>query len=178
MKCHPEDNHYKEDGNQSDDTPGVRDLIYQVHTGRRFVGCKHAAGRRRRFALSDLLALLGLNGWRVDSREGRFRLGPLHGACRCPGAYIDAFKMAFEEPEDSDRDNHPARGHCESRMIADPGAHDFHDNGSEKSSYVYPHVKDVEGAVFEMAALRVQLPYHGRDVRLEEAVAYDEAKQR
>ena len=56
--------------------------------------------------------------------------------------------------------------------------HELGDDRRQERADVDAHVEDVVGAVLEVAALGIEVADHRRDVRLEEAVADDQAGQR
>ena len=81
-------------------------------------------------------------------------------------------------PEDDDRDEHAAGGDGERRVEAELSLHELHHDGREERADVDAHVEDVVGAVLQVAAFGIEVADHRRDVRLEEAVADDQAGQR
>ena len=77
-----------------------------------------------------------------------------------------------------DRDDHSECRDRERRVEPELLTNDLHHDRREKRTDVDAHVKDVVGAVLEVAAFGIEIADHRRDVRLEEAVADDEARQR
>jgi hypothetical protein len=86
---------------------------------------------------------------------------------------VGVINVALEEPQDGDGDHHAGGGDEVGLAEAVPLPDRLGDQRRHESADVDAHVEDVVGAVLEVAPLGVEGADHGRDVRLEEAVADD-----